>query len=145
MILDSVDFENNDIVIIDPCYVLSSSDYEDCYETSDSVLYGLQGVGLCRAVCGDTIINTWRMKIITAGREPCKLGEVETVTRFVAVLSLDEVKKYRPNFNYKGLMETGLATVIENFTGRVSIEQVDDRTISVVGQGSIDFYSKILE
>ena len=146
-----MDFKNEDVIITDPCYVVANrEDWKKCTDAYSNdgkhdITDGLKKLGFTKVISNDTVIGDWCCEVFKIDGEKIKLGDFGADSGLVAVFSLDEILKYDPDYDYKEDEDIGCAVIIRNFTGRVSIEQVDDRTISVVGQGSIDFYSEIME
>lgn len=151
MVLDSVDFENEDIIITDPGYVVKIDDWDICidsYYSDDSrdITYGLKKLGFTKVISYRIFryIKEEHQRFRVDSKEK-KLGEFSVGTRFFAVFSLDEVKRYNPNYNYKIERDCGCAVIIKDFTGHVSIEPFGSRETIIVGHGNINFNSEIME
>ncbi len=135
-------YYKKDIVITDPFFVIKDDDLAKVL-SYENIIDGLKKLGFKKVICANTVANGWGYQVIQP--EDVILGEFSAENSFVAVFTLDEIKRYNPDYDHEDDENLGLAAIIRNFTGRVSIERVDDRTISVIGQGNIDFYSEIME
>jgi hypothetical protein len=133
--------ENKTIIITDPCYIV---DNDKDWELSDygEDMTGLKDITNCET--SNTIYGDWSCTVYkgTLDEEPIeqnKLGNFCADAGMVGVFELEEVLKYNPNFDYH-ITKPWTTTVIENFTGEITIEEIDDE-IFVIGNGNINFYS----
>ncbi len=151
MILDSVDFKNEDIVIADPWGIVYFNDWQKYLESRSNNRYGitndLKKFGFKKVISHKTIFENFKCEFtrIDINGDKIKLGSFFSNTGFIAVFSLDEILKYKPHYDYENEEKDNCAVIIRNFTGRISIERVGSKGITIVGQGNIDFYSEIME
>lgn len=150
-------FQNEDVVITDPCYVVMKDDwpnYCDYLEKHGAFdksvkkgfgaleTAGLQSIGIIDTICANTIWGDWVCRVIRNNKTPRrKIGEFCADAGLVAVFRLGEVKEYNSNYNIKKETACGLATLIKNFTGTIKIINKDDK-VQVVGDGNVHFYSE---
>ena len=126
--------DNKTIIITDPCYITpNSSDWYECKFGEN-----MESLGFTNYITSNTIYGDW--SCTTYEQETGKvLGEFCADAGTVGVFELDEVLKYNPEFDYH-INRPWTTTVIPNFTGEVNIVRED--VVSVVGTGSINFYTK---
>ena len=133
--------ENKTIIITDPCYITKNDeDWDNCeYGDYMDVLEGITNYESSNTIYGDWSCTIYEGDIEQHSDNNKKLGKFCADAGMVAVFELDEVLKYNPNFNYH-ITKPWTTTIIHNFTGEITIENIDD-SIHVVGKGSVNFYS----
>lgn len=153
---------DGDIIITDPCYVASYSDWAD----SDDENNYLSAIGLTTAMMRSTIYGDWSCTTYNTDTKE-QLGKFCADAGLVAVMQLDEVLKSNPNFDYH-IARPWTTTLIRDFKGTVQFivtehswtvdrdtpyakkgDVVNDYEVSVVGHGinkktgtPINFYTK---
>ena len=90
---------DGDIIITDPCYILTDKD-----QYNDSLnLYKLNSLGITNYLVEDTLYGDWGCTVFsgdTVNKDSKVLGYFCADASLVAVLDLNEVLKYNPNFDY---------------------------------------------
>lgn len=146
---DPVEFDG-DIIITDPCYIIKDdgrgADWQQCGYGED-----LGALGIKNYMARDTIYGDWGCTVVdtNTGEE---IGEFCADAGMVAVLSLDEVLRYNPDFDYHKERKW-TTTLIEDFKGTVQFvvehhtgiypedgdfhpgEEWEDFSVHVVGHG----------
>lgn len=127
-------------------YQRASAEYNekhpDPYDGID--LYELSQIGLTSYISRDTIYGDWGCMVFNADTKEA-IGEFCADSGMVAVMLLDEVLKYNPEFNYHTERKWTTAT-IEDFNGDVHTEviqsffeydgkQHEDFSVRIVGHG----------
>lgn len=133
--------ENKTIIITDPCYIIKNDDDWDNCEYGDcmDVLEGITNYESSNTIYGDWGCTVYEGNIEQHSDNNKKLGKFCADAGMVAVLELDEVLKYNPDYDDPKKIPW-VVTVIPNFTGEVTIENINN-SIHVIGKGSVDFYS----
>ena len=154
---ETLEFRNEDIIITDPCYMLTDEDktkagnYLSTHGAFDSSIekdFGsvetaaLKAVGFNKVIAANTIIGDWSCKVYKKikGGKMRKIGAFCADAGEVAVAALREVTEHNPNFDYQSCEVFSCAAIIKNFTGKVHIIN-NDRIVQVVGDGTFKFYS----
>ncbi len=142
-------YENENIVITDPDFVIKDDDDLAKVLAHEDIIDGLKELGFNKVLCADTVTNDWGYQVIKEkdkqGRqdEGAILGEFSAENGYIAVFTLDEIKRYNPDYDHEDDENLGLAAIIRNYTGRVGIKYLPDGEASIVGYGKdMDFYSK---
>ena len=150
-----IEFENETVVITDPCYLLDTPDGErplpDGVDTEDTSTweycgfgFQMEKLGVERYATKETIYGDWSCTVyeFPYGRE---LGKFCADAGLVTVIPLSEVLRFNPRFLDWLSYHEGAATLIPNFTGKVAIIHGDrgqGAECWVEGRGSVDFVSK---
>lgn len=140
-----IHFENEDIIITDPCYIINNDnddDWEKC-EYGDN----MEVLGINNYKVRDTIYGDWSCTTFNSDtKEP--IGEFCADAGLVGVFSLKEVLKYNPKFDYH-TNRKWTTTLIKNFTGDVWFEVepyvsdgYESGEVHVVGKGNINFETR---
>ena len=105
-------------------------DYCDCG-------YSMEKLGFETFLCDSTVYGDWSCTTFNSDtKEP--IGEFCADAGEVAVFLLDEVLKYNPNFDYH-VHRPWTTTLIKDFHGTVELHLDDDKEVTVVGRGNINF------
>lgn len=131
-----MEFKNQDVIITDPCYVVSNDDdWEKCN-------YGMSmgSLGFKQCITASTIYGDWSCDTMKLKTNEV-IGSFTADAGMVGVFNLDEVLKYNPDF--KDFMEVSpwCVTVIKNFTGDIQILENNYDQVYVYGLGSTNFYT----
>lgn len=154
---DVLAFRNEDIIITDPCYMLTdedkakADDYQSTHGAFDNSIekdFGavetaaLKTLGFNKVIAANTIIGDWSCKVYKKlkGGKMRKIGTFCADAGEVVVAALKEIAEHNPNFDYKSCEQFGCAAIIKNFTGNVYIVN-NDRTVQIIGDGTFKFYS----
>lgn len=138
-------FENEDIIITDPCYVLKNSDdpgkddWHLCNYGSDMAQLGFFTND--KYATADTIFGDWSCTTYNADTKE-EIGHFCADAGLVSVFSLKQVQAYNPE--YDPTEHSWCATLIKNFTGDVTLKTTfDEDTCDIIryveGKGSINF------
>jgi hypothetical protein len=142
-----------DIIITDPCYILKNGEQgERDWELSD---YGvnLKALGLKKYISTETEEGDWSCITYSIPKSNTseddtnlnQIGQFCADSGMVAVMRLEEVLKYNPEF--KDHLNTSSVTLIKDFDGEVFFhyavdeDDPDNGGLFVIGQGNTDFYS----
>lgn len=138
--LDSepLEFNNEDVLITDPCYVDKDDDWERCGYGSN-----MEVLGINHYLTRDTLYGDWSCTTFNTDTNE-KLGEFCADAGLVSVFKYDEVKAYNPDIEKWCEEHTWCATIIKNFTGTVQIKvgfdhEYYDFYCYVEGKGSVNF------
>lgn len=143
-----------DIIITDPYYVCKPNDWEYSDFGEDLSL-----LGFTTWISRDTIYGDWLCTVFKEGTEE-ELGEFCADTGKVAVMLLDEVLKYNPDFDYH-INKAWTAALIKDFDGEIDFEVVHEEgvyeedtewgakkgdkwendSVRVIGKGNINFFT----
>lgn len=127
---DPVHFDG-DIIITDPCYLLSRSndgdDWQDCDYGED-----LGKIGLKHWMSRDTIYGDWSCTTYNKDTKEV-LGNFCADSGMVCVADLNEVLSYNPDFDYH-IAKPWTTTLIKNFSGTVRF---------IVRKYKSDFYVEV--
>lgn len=129
-----------DVIITDPCYIirkeneLTEDDWEACG-------YGdyIEELGIKNYLCRDTIYGDWSCTTFRTENDEV-LGEFCADAGLVAVFLLDEVLAYNPDFDYH-VERPWTTTLIKDFDGEVYFEKLDSETLTVKGNGNVNFFT----
>ena len=130
-------FENDDVIITDPCYVIMEHAGEDFLDIAEKI-----------GIRSTTIYGDWSCTVFD--KDMVSIGEFCADSGEVGVFKKEDLLKLNPDLNLARLVADGCATLIENFTGEVAIEFVqainkenyyDRGSVCVVGKGNINFKS----
>ena len=136
-----IHFENEDIIITDPCYVIkeNTDDWEKCEYGDKMEVLGIKNYKVRDTIYGDWSCTTFN----TDTKEP--IGKFCADAGLVGVFSLKEILEYNPDFNYH-VERKWTTTLIENFTGDVWFKidthegsEYNDKSVHVIGNGNINF------
>ena len=112
-----IHFDNEDILITDPCYIIKSDtdDWRKCnYGNS------MEALGLTTYKVRDTIYGDWSCTVFNTDTNE-EIGEFCADAGMVGVFSLNEVLKYNPEFD-DHINKKWTTTLIKGFTGDVWFE-----------------------
>lgn len=138
---EPIHFENEDIIITDPCYVIkkNTDDWKKCEYGDNMEALGIKNYKVRNTIYGDWSCTTFN----TDTKEP--IGEFCADAGLVGVFSLKEILEYNPDFNYH-VERKWTTTLIENFTGDVWFKidthegsKYYDKSVHVIGNGNINF------
>lgn len=130
-------FENDDVIITDPCYVITEHEGEGFLDTAEEI-----------GIRSTTIYGDWSCTVFDSDK--VSIGEFCADSGEVGVFRKEDLLKLNPNLDLARLVADGCATQIKNFTGEVAIEFVptdnkenyyDRGSVCVVGKGNINFKS----
>jgi len=114
--LDSEPMEfDGDIIITDPCYFIKDEDWGRSDYGED-----VEELGLIHYMARDTIYGDWSCSVFDAESKEV-IGRFCADAGMVAVVSLDEVLKYNPEFNYH-IEKEWTTALIKDFKGIVQFE-----------------------
>lgn len=114
-----LEFNNSDIVITDPCYVLKDSDWRDPYG------YDLEEFGIKNYLTHSTIYGDWSCTVFdTSTNNP--IGYFCADAGLVGVFDLKELEEYNPGISKWISEHPHCATVIKNYTGPVSMKVIKE-------------------
>lgn len=129
-----------DIIITDPCYIIKNNtdDWMKC-------CYGdyMEKLGIKNYMCRDTIYGDWSCTTFNSDTKE-ELGRFCADTGLVAVFLLDEVLKYKPDFDWFE-SRPWTTTLIKDFDGDVDFDvdysssEYGEPSLRVVGTGNINF------
>lgn len=154
----SAKFYKEDVVITDPCYVIP----DELWHPEKIKLATGKGIedllGIKNYIWGNTEVGDWSCvvteveelpeetseEVVVLGEEG-ELGSFGADAGLVAVFSANDIPSSGIKYSLDELQAIGLATVIKQFTGTVSLMVADD-FVSVMGKGesyrdSICFFS----
>lgn len=137
--------------------------YNEEYEKTDiykySGGYNLEALGIPDSISRDTIYGDWGCTVYNSDTKE-KIGEFCADTGMVAVMDLEQVLKYNPEFDYH-LTKPWTTTLIKNFTGDIWFEVVEtkgvykedteyhkkgeewiDHSLVIHGKGNINFTTR---
>lgn len=138
---EPIHFENEDIIITDPCYVVrkDSDDWDKCEYGDKMEVLGIKNYKVRNTIYGDWSCTTFN----TDTKEP--IGEFCADAGLVGVFSLKEILEYNPDFDYH-IERKWSTTLIKNFTGDVWFKidthegsEYNDKSVHVVGKGNVNF------
>lgn len=161
---------DGDILITDPCYIMRAEHHgtqpitEDDWDACD---YGsnMEALGITHFMTRDTIYGDWGCSVYNSDTQDV-IGHFCADAGLVSVLSLEEVLKYNPSFDYH-VERPWTSTVIQDFSGTVQFvvertegtyeedtkwwkagDKWEDYSVHVVGRGinkrtghPVNFYS----
>lgn len=138
--LDSkvLSFNNEDIVITDPCYLCTDNIWECSQCGEDFSIFGITNFASKSTLYGD-----WSCSVISNNE---KIGEFCADAGMVCVMSFNDAKKLFPNIEEKIKKCNWCYAIIKNFTGQVQIKidyipEHRNFVCYVEGTGSINFKS----
>lgn len=135
-----VHFENEDIIITDPCYVMKNHDeWSKCGYGSE--MENLGSFTKDKYATADTIYGDWGCATYNLDTEE-EIGAFCADAGRVSVFSLEQVQAYNPE--YDPTERPWCVTLIRNFTGIVTLKtKFDESTYEIVryveGRGSVNF------
>lgn len=138
---EPIHFENEDIIITDPCYVIkkNTDDWKKCEYGDNMEALGIKNYKVRNTIYGDWSCTTFN----TDTKEP--IGIFCADAGLVGVFSLKEILEYNPDFNYH-VERKWTTTLIENFTGDVWFKidthegsKYNNKSVHVIGNGNINF------
>ena len=145
-----IKFENKDIIITDPCYILRHDEaHKNDWNISE---YGskLEYLGIKNYLTHHTIYGDWSCTTYNSDTNDV-IGEFCADAGLVSVFDLEEVLKYNPNFDYH-IDRPWTTTLIKGFTGMIRIEvtlddpdatyDMEKYSVHVVGKGNVNFYTE---
>lgn len=116
---------DGDIIITDPCYILTEKDQDN----DNLNLYRLNKLGITNYLVEDTLYGDWDCTVFskdTVNKDSKVLGHFCADASIVAVLDLNEVLKYNPNFDYH-ISRPWTTALIKDFKGTVQIVKEEDK------------------
>jgi hypothetical protein len=143
-----------DIIITDPCYIMRSEENELTRNDWEACEYGdnMEVLGINNYLTSETEYGDWSCTTINKDTNT-SIGNFCADAGLVSVFLLEEVLKYNPDFDYH-INNKHTTTLIKDFDGDVEIthrdfkyfdeeenEEYDDREVSVIGKGNINFYT----
>jgi hypothetical protein len=129
-----------DIIITDPCYIISDDNDDDWGESSYGEDMGV--LGLRTYLSRGTIYGDWSCTTFEDETENV-LGEFCADAGMVAVFLLDEVLAYNPDFDCH-LESPWTTTWIKDFDGEIEIDvmnSIEGEEVVVVGRGNVNFHT----
>lgn len=129
-----------DIIITDPCYIISDDNDDDWGKSSYGEDMGV--LGLRTYLSRGTIYGDWSCTTFEDETENV-LGEFCADAGMVAVFLLDEVLKYNPDFDCH-LESPWTTTWIKDFDGEIEIDvmnSIEGEEVVVVGRGNVNFHT----
>lgn len=127
-----IEFDNEDIIITDPCYIIraehhgttpiTEDDWNACEFGSNMEALGFESD---KYLTHDTIYGDWDCTVFNEDTGEI-LGNFCADAGLVSVFRLKDILEYNPDYDYKTEVKNGSATLIKNFTGDVSIDVIDD-------------------
>jgi hypothetical protein len=137
------------IIITDPCYIIRDDSDEDWGKCE----YGskMEKLGITTYLTRGTGYGDWSCTTLEKGTGK-PIGNFCADAGLVSIFLLDEVLKYNPDFN-NHTERKFTTTLIEDFDGDIIIthrdfaytdeddEIVHGREVSVIGNGTIDFFT----
>lgn len=138
----TVHYDNEDIIITDPCYVIrdgGNDDWEKCNYGSN--MEALGSFTLDKYATADTLYGDWGCTTYDADTNE-EIGQFCADAGLVSVFSLKQVQKYNPE--YDPTERPWCVTLIKNFTGDVTLATVfDEESCEIIryvdGKGSVNF------
>lgn len=131
---------DGDIVITDPCYVLTSEELH-CAERDDLIKAGFR-----EAMVNSTLYGDWSCTTFDINSKEI-LGEFCADGGEVCVLYLDDLEKIQPaGYNWLvnfGGIERGCATLIKNFKGTITFV-ISEEHFKFEGEDCIDYELKVV-
>lgn len=116
----TVHYENEDIIITDPCYIINKENDDDWGRCDYSE--NMEVLGLKNYIARNTIYGDWSCTTYNSDTKEA-IGEFCADAGLVGVFSLKEVLAYNPKFDYH-TERTWTTTLIKNFTGDVHFEVI---------------------
>jgi hypothetical protein len=140
-------YENEDIIITDPCYVLSNGNRDEngeddwCKCEYGSKMEALGSFTTDKYATADTIFGDWGCTTYDTDSKE-EIGNFCADAGLVSVFSLKQVQEYNPEYN--PTERPWCVTLIKNFTGDVTLKvKFDEETCEFVryveGKGSVNF------
>lgn len=111
-------FDNEDIVITDPCYIFKGDDWRGCDYGRTADVYGID-----KYICRNTIYGDWSCTTFNSDTKEA-IGRFCADAGLVCVASLKEILAYRPDFEEWAKEHDWCVTIIRNFTGQVKFDVV---------------------
>ena len=107
-----IHFDNEDIIITDPCYIIKddTDDWRKCNYGND-----MEALGFTNYKVRDTIYGDWSCTVFNTDNNE-KIGEFCADAGKVGIFALNEVLRYNPEFDYH-LKKKWATTLINDFTG----------------------------
>jgi len=142
-------FNNETLIITDPCYVIKDCDYykwldDDVSTNHETVSSGVSTIDGMTFEWSDTIYGDWSCTTYN-DKDQSILGRFCADAGLVAIFKAKEIIKYNPEFFEEFFLKDWCVTIIRNFIGDVEIEEVStpdgDSEIQVIGKGSINFHT----
>lgn len=150
-----IHFENKDIIITDPCYIMRAEHHgtkpltEDDWHTSNHG-FNMEKLGIKNYLTHSTIYGDWSCTTYNSDTGEV-IGEFCADAGLVSVFDLYEVLKYNPDFDYH-INRKWTTTLIKNFTGdvRIKVERNENQSdwdgdnydVYVEGEGNINFTTR---
>ena len=133
---------DGDIIITDPCYVLKHDDWNG-YEEN------FEHIGIKQSMARDTLYGDWSCTTYNSDTGEV-LGEFCADAGMVSVLSLDEILRYNPKFDYH-TTKPWTTTLIRDFKGSVQfvIKESkwtldEDTSYGKAGDEFTDYYVEVV-
>lgn len=127
-------FENKDVLITDPCYVITDR---------DANYWNLQNKNITNYLVRDTLYGDWSCTVFNKDTTE-SLGNFCADAGLVGVFDLEEVIKAYPDAKKFVEENTWCASVIHNFTGDIYADAVyahHDYSLKIYGEGNINFFT----
>ena len=138
--LDSEPVEfDGDIIITDPCYIMSDSGNDDWGRCE----YGenMEALGITHYMTRDTIYGDWSCSVYNSDNHR-KIGDFCADAGLVSVFLLDDVLKYNPSFDYH-INRKWTTALIKNFKGAVQFV-VEEEQYQFEGKDYTDYNVKVV-
>ena len=150
---------HKDILITDPCYIRRKDDEDSrslILKEQLSNLRSPEGESCIHPldyIVGGTYIGDWKCRVCEMNRdnqpdENKVLGQFSADSSMVAVMFLEQVRKYNPEIDKWIEEHPGYATVIKDFTGYVRFLDLDEvysesghTERHILGKGTTNFVS----
>ena len=129
-------YENEDILITDPMYILSyKEDWPAFKKAKDKMSILKEEMGFKKVLCANISndvdeYEVYQKDMDDNNRPKNSIGEFCTDSGHIGIFSLEEVKIYHiwrgiTDYNYKLEHTAGTCTLIKNFTGTISLSVKD--------------------
>lgn len=136
-------FENEDLIITDPCYIINDNNKDDWHKCECGYNMEVLGFDSDSYVTSDTLYGDWSCSVFNTDTKE-EIGEFCADSGLVSVFKLKDVLKYNPDFDWH-INKTWSTTWIKNFTGEVrinyDIDECGEVYCFVEGEGSVNFIS----
>lgn len=136
-VIQRMEVEQDTLIITDPCYFIrEESDWslfctDKCFKDEMACQETLSDLGFGECICASTGYGDWSNYIRTTNlKEEVVLGEFCADAGMVAVVTAHDLMHYsRESYELMlDYVEKGLATLIHDFTGTVTLQYESDGT-----------------
>jgi len=128
---------DGDIIITDPVYITTMSDWDKCKNGGDMSLLGFENFLVTSTLCGDWICFIRSQENKTIGRVMADSGQV-------GIFLVNEIKKYNKGM-YSMIKESNAeATIIKDFHGEINVSKDIQDNIEfckITGIGNVMFHN----